>query len=154
MKMNHLGTLLAGVGLIVAGGTIASAQVQSDHRGVTLFTGHVRGDQFVCSAVNVSAKPLRIAFAVLDNDGQPLCATPGTCSSQNPNPTSEVTVLPGTEADQGPLILPSTGEGYCEVAVSGTHDPGDVRVLLDVTRTRTIPGTTIPTFEFYNVEGH
>jgi len=38
--------------------------------------------------------------------------------------------------------------------VSGTDNRDDVRVVLEVATTRTIPGTTTPTYQTRIVEGH
>src|SRR5260370_14199186 len=67
--MKRLWTLLGGVGMIVASGAIASAQADDDKRSVTVYTPSLAGNHFTCKAVNVSHKPLRIPFAVLDNNG-------------------------------------------------------------------------------------
>ena len=55
--MKRLGTLLAGVGLIVASGAIDTARAD-DHR-VTLYTPAIRSGSFNCNALNVSHKTLR-----------------------------------------------------------------------------------------------
>jgi hypothetical protein len=148
--MKHLRTLLVGVGLIVVGGAIAAQAGSGKLLSVTLFAPHLHGDHFNCSAVNVSDRPLSIAFAILGSDGKPLCDIPGACS---PNPTSKASVPPGTELDLD-LILSSTDDAYCEVTVSGTDSRDDVRVGFDMSQTRTIPGTTIPVFVFRSHEGH
>ena len=147
--------LLVGAGLIVASGAIASAQAASDNKGVTLFTPRDRGDHLICGAINVSDKTLGIAFAILGDDGTPVCPT---CNSAGTgNPASETPVSPGTVGEID-LQLPigSPEDGYCAVEVSGTDNPNDVRVGLRTTLTRTIPGTDppIPVFITRAVEGH
>jgi hypothetical protein len=147
--MKRLWTLLGGVGLIVAGGAIASAQDKPAHQAVTLYAPPLTGDTFTCKAINVSRNKLHIAFALLDDNGDPL-PCPG-CSPPNPSPA--VVVPPGMEAEL-PLSLGTSDDGYCKVDVSGTGDRNDVRVVLEVQRTRNIPNTTIPVFVFKTVEGH
>jgi hypothetical protein len=141
--MKRLGTLLGGVGLIIASGAIASVQADDDRESATLFTPRLSGDHFVCSAVNVSHKTLRIDFAVLGIDGQPLAPLAGS----DANPTPKFIVHPGTEAEIGLRFtsgIPPT-DGYCKVAVSGTDDRNDVRVDLQIYWTKPIiPGTTTP----------
>ena len=66
--MKCLRTLLGGAGLIFALGASAQAAGGS-HLSATLFTARLTGDQFICSAVNVSDHTLGIAFALLDNNG-------------------------------------------------------------------------------------
>src|SRR5260221_521182 len=83
--MTRLGTLLAGVGLIIASGAIASVQADDDRESATLFTLRLSGDHFVCGAVNVGHRTLRIDFAILGVDGQRLPAVAGKDSKPNPN---------------------------------------------------------------------
>jgi hypothetical protein len=153
--MERLGTLLAGVGLIFASGAIDAARAD-DHR-VTLYTAPLRADTFNCNAVNISQKTLHIAFAVLDDNGDPLPCTGAACSSPNPpNPVPPVLVPPGTAVTIGPIFLApaDVGDGYCKVTVFGTGDPNDVRMVLNIGLTRAIPGTSTPVFVVRSVEGH
>ena len=157
--MKHVCVLLAGVGLIVASGAIASARADgdktadSDKKSVTLFTPQGRGDALFCDAVNVSGKTLGMAFAIFGDDGAPLCPT---CNSAGTgNPTSEAPVSPGKVGEIAiQLPIGAIQNGYCEVAVFGTRNRDDVRVNLRTSGTRMIPGTTIPVFLFRDVEGH
>jgi hypothetical protein len=141
MKMKRLATSLAVMALIVGSGAIASAQADDERESVTLFTPRLSGDHFVCSAVNVGQKTLRIDFAILGVDGQPLVPLPGN----NGNPTTaDFIVHPDTEAELDLTFasgIPPT-DGYCKVAVSGTDDRNDVRVDLQIYWTKPILGTT------------
>jgi hypothetical protein len=141
--MTRLGTLLAGVGLIIASGAIASVQADDDRESATLFTPRLSGDHFVCGAVNVGHRTLRIDFAILGVDGQRLVPLAGS----DANPTPKFIVPPGTEAEIDLRFasgIPPT-DGYCKVAVSGTDDRNDVRVDLQIYWTKPIiPGTTTP----------
>lgn len=141
---------LAGMGLIVASGAIAPAQAGGDKKSVTLFTPRDHADHFICGAVNVSSETLGMAFAILGDDGNPLPAPTGV-----QNPTSEAPVPPGNVGEidiQFPIG--QFEDGYCEVAISGTANPDDVRVSLAATGTRLIAGTNTPVFVFRVVEGH
>jgi len=148
--MKYIQVLLAVVVLTFANGAIQSARPgeDSDDYSVTLFTPRLHGDHFICSAVNVSHKTLGIAITILDDTGQLLVP-----SSGDANPTPEVSVPPGAEAEIN-FFLSGPDDGYCKVTVSGTRHRNDVRVELDITWTRTIPGTTIPVLVFRTVEGH
>jgi len=153
MEMKRLSTLPSGVGLILVSGAIASANDDTRGQRTTLFTPRLHGDHFNCQAVNVNEKILGITIAVLDDNGQPLVPLSG-----DPNPTKE-NVPPGTVLGTDFLLdRPSdpmgTGDGYCEVAISGSRNPDDVRVDLGITLTRMIPNTSIPVFLFRDVEGH
>jgi len=157
--MKHVCTLLAGVGLIVASGAIASARADSDEKtdsdkkSVTLFTPQGRGDALFCDAVNVDGKTLGMAFAIFGDDGMALCPT---CNSAGTgNPTSEAPISPGKVGEIAiQLPIGAIQNGYCEVAVFGTRNRDDVRVNLRTSGTRMIPGTNIPVFLFRDVEGH
>jgi hypothetical protein len=132
-------------------------RAQADDRRVTLYTPPLRGDTFNCNAVNVSQKALQIAFAILDDNGDPLLCTGASCSSPPPaNPAPPVLVPPGTAATLGNVLLApaDVGDGYCEVTVLGTDDRDDLRAVLNINLTRTIPGTSIPVFVFRNAEAH
>jgi hypothetical protein len=143
--------LLAGVGLMVAGGAIASARADNDKLGVTLFTPRDRGDHFVCAAVNVGDENLRtITFKILGSDGALLTPAAG---STDTNPTATFNVAPGTAAEIDINLAPAD-DGYCEVAVSGTGNRNDVRVGLITSLTRMIPGTMTSVFITRAVEGH
>ena len=151
--MKRLWTLLGGMGMIVASGAIASAQADDDKRSVTLYTPSLAGNHFTCKAVNVSHKPLRVAFAVLDNNGLPLPST----DPLNPNPFPAVPVAEGTEAEIDFLLPPNTDDdGYCKVDVFGTDDRNGVRVNLDITVIRTPfgPTNTTPVFVVKSQQGH
>jgi hypothetical protein len=149
--------LLVGVGLIIASEAITSARADNDRDRVTLYTAPLRGDTFNCNAVNVSDKTLQIAFAVLDDFGKPLPCSGSACTSPPPaNPEHAVVVHPGEAQTIGSIYLSSPGEGYCVVDVSGTGDRDDVRVVLNINLTRTIPGTNppVPIFVVRSIEGH
>ena len=151
--MKHVCMLLAGVGLIVASGAIASARADDDKRSVTLYTPSLAGNHFTCKAVNVSHKPLRIAFAVLDDKGDALTST----DPLNPNPFPPVPVAKGREAEIDFRLPPDTDDdGYCKVDVFGTGDPDDVRVNLDITVIRTPfgPTNTTPVLVVKSQQGH
>lgn len=151
--MKNRRMLVAGVGLIVASGAIASARADNDKFGATLFTPRDRGDHFVCAAVNVGDKTLRsITFKILGSDGARLTPAAG---STDTNPTATLNVAPGTAAEIDINLAPPD-DGYCEVAVMGTGNRNDVRVGLITSLTRTIPGTTppVPVFVTRAVEGH
>jgi hypothetical protein len=149
--MKYVWTLLAGVGLIVGSGAIASARADNDQLKATLFTPRDRGDHFVCAAVNVGDKTLRtITFKILGSDGALLTPAVGSADT---NPTSMLDVTPGTTAEID-IDLAPPDDGYCEVAVSGTGNRNDLRVGLITSLTRTIPGTMTPVFVTRAVEGH
>ena len=164
--MKYIHAMLAVVCLLALGGAIGTARADDraeEDKGVTLYTPADIGDIHGCTAVNVSDKTLGMTFAFLDRDAQPLsCASPTTCtrgtgSGNTPttNPTPEFQVLKGAFLNffiTAPLG--STTNAYCAVTVSGTDNRDDVRVALETFTTRTIPGTTIPTFVTRIVEGH
>jgi hypothetical protein len=146
--MKYIRTLFAVMGLVVASGAASSAEDNDTQQRVTLYTPPLAGDTFVCKAVNVSKRSLHIAFAILGDDGQPLCPD---CSP--PNPAPAVVVLPKTEAELG-FSLASADDGYCKVDLVGTNNRSDVRVVLEVQRTRTFGPTNIPVFVFKTIEGY
>jgi hypothetical protein len=146
--MKRLGTLLAGVALIVASGAIVSARADDDRESATLFTPRLHGDHFVCSAINISDKTLGMRIAILDDNGQLVLP-----SSGDPNPTGKLRIAPGAEAEIN-FFVASVGDGYCEVAVFGTGNRDDVRVEMDVHWTRTVPGTTTPHLQDLAVQGY
>src|SRR5260370_14411001 len=129
--MKHVCMLLAGAGLIVASGAIASAEADgdktadSDKKTVTLFTPQGRGDALFCDAVNVSGKTLGMAFAIFGDDGAPLCPT---CNSAGTgNPTSQAPVSPGKAGEIAihmPMAAIQNGNG--EDAGSGTRNRDNV----------------------------
>lgn len=80
--MRHIRVMLATTSLFFVVGVIDGAQ--ADDRQVTLYTAPLRGDTFNCNAVNVSRKSLQIAFAILDDNGDPLPCTGASCSSPPP----------------------------------------------------------------------
>jgi hypothetical protein len=147
--MKYIRTLLAVMGLVLASGATSSAEYNSPHQRATLYTPPLAGDTFVCKAVNVSKRSLHIAFAILGDDGHPLPCP--DCSP--PNPAPAVFVPPSTEAELG-LSLASGDDGYCKVDLFDTGDRNDVRVVLEVQRTRTFGPTNIPVFVFKTIEGH
>jgi hypothetical protein len=146
--MKYIRIMTAVVGLLIVSGTIASAKDDTRKLHATLFTPRLHGDHFNCQVVNVSNETLGITIAVFDDTGVLLKP-----SSGDANPTSEVAVHSGTVIGTD-FLLPAAGDGYCEVAVSGTDNRDDVRVGLGITLTRMIPGTNIPVFLFRDVEGH
>ena len=154
--MTDIRMMLATASLFLAIGAIGAAR--ADDNRVTLYTAPLgRGDTFNCNAVNVGQKTLHIAFAVLDDNGDPLSCTGAACSSPPPpNPAPPVLVPPGTAATIGPIFLAPAdiGDGYCKVTVFGTGDRNDVRAVLNIGLTRTIPGTDTPIFVVRSVEGH
>src|SRR6266851_4868313 len=119
--MKRLGTLLAGMALIVASGAIASADDDTRRQRTTLFTPRLRGDHFICSAINVSDRTMGINIAILDDNGQLVLP-----SSGDANPTGKVNIAPGAEAEIN-FFFEWVGYGYCEVEVSGTGNRNDVR---------------------------
>jgi hypothetical protein len=133
--MKHVCMLLAGAGLLAASGTIAAAE-----DGTTLLTPRLHGDHFICTAINVSDKELRIKISILDDSGQPVKVLSG-----DKNPTGKVPIPPDAEAeinffsDFSPPPKTVDGDGYCKVEVSGTDDRSDLRVEMDVHWTRDIP---------------
>jgi hypothetical protein len=81
--------------LFVAGGALPSAYAEDGKQRVTIFTPRLSGDHFVCSAVNVSQRPLAIGFKVLGVDGHLLVPLAGS----DANPTPNYNVQPGAEAE-------------------------------------------------------
>jgi hypothetical protein len=146
--MKRLGMLLAGAALIVASGAVALADDDARRQRTTLFTPRLHGDHFICSAVNVSDRPLGINIAILDDTGQLVVP-----SSGDPNPTGKVSIAPNAEAEIN-FFFASVGDGYCEVEVFGTGNRNDVRVEMDVHWTRTVPGTTTPHLQDLAVQGY
>ncbi|HWX31613.1 MAG TPA: hypothetical protein VNZ53_29790 [Steroidobacteraceae bacterium] len=131
------------IGLIIGGHALPTAYADDGKQQLTIFTPRLSGDHFVCSAVNVSQRPLTIGFKLLDVDGHLLVPLAG--SDANPTPNS--IVQPGTEAEIDLRFnsgIPPT-DGYCEVIVAGARERNDVRVDLQVYWTKPIiPGTTTP----------
>ena len=153
--MRCFNMILATTSLFFVVGAIDGAQ--ADDRRVTLYTAPLRGDTFNSNAVNVSQKSLQVAFAILDDNGDPLPCTGASCSSPPPaNPAPLVLVPPGAAATLSNIFLApaDVGDGYCEVTVFGTDDRDDLRAVLNINLTRTIPGTSIPVFVFRNAEAH
>jgi hypothetical protein len=150
--MKYIQVLLAVVVLTFASGAIQSARAgedpDPDSPSVTLYTSVLRGDDFHCNAANVSDdKTLDIVFTIFDVNGDPLPA-PGNPSLPLPTP-------PGAVACAGcDITVSPPNNGYCKVQVFGTRNRNDVRVQLNITLTRTIPGTDTPVFVFRTVEGH
>jgi hypothetical protein len=166
--MKYIHAMLAVVGLLVVGGAIGAARADDraeENEGVTLYTPPDIGDIHNCRAVNVSDKTLGITVALLRRSGDALsCDSPITCTvgvgagpadMPTTNPTPEFQVLKGTFLNfviTAPSGSPSFA--YCAFAVSGTDNRDDVRVAHAIAATRTIPGTTIPSFQTRIVEGH
>ena len=145
--MKRLGTLLAGVALVVAGGGFVSARADNDRESVTLFTAAVHATGFHCNAVNVTRKPLLIAISIIDGDGNILSPVPA------PNPKTP----PGVNASNDIEPAPRS-EGYCKVQVAGTNDPKDVRVVMKANLIRVFDSpdtgeTNIPVFLSWVLEG-
>jgi hypothetical protein len=152
--MTHTHTMLAIASLFLVTGAIDAAR--ADDRRVTLYTAPLRGDTFNCNAVNVSQKTLHIGLAILDDNGDPLPCTGASCPSPAPsNPAPPVSVPPGTAVTIGSIFLApaDVGDGYCEVTVYG-GDPDDLRAVLNINLTRTIPGTSTPVFVVRSVEAY
>ena len=147
--MKYIRIMLAVAGVFAVTGAIASAEDDTRKLRATLFTPRLHGDHFNCQVVNVSDKTLGIAITVLDDIGQLL----GPVVDGDANPLLKTRVDPGNVVGTD-FFLKGAGDGYCEVAVSGTGNRDDVRVGLGITLTRTIPGTSIPVFLFRDVEGH
>jgi len=129
---------------------------RADDRRVTLYTAPLRGDTFNCNAVNVSQKTLYVGLAILDDNGDPLTCTGASCPSPPPlNPAPPVSVLPGIAVTIGSISLApaDVGDGYCKVTVDA-GDRDDLRAVLNINLTRTIPGTSTPVFVVRSVEGY
>jgi hypothetical protein len=144
--MKRLGTLLAGVGIIIASGAICSARADDDRESLTLFTAAIHGTGFHCNTVNVSRKPLLIAMSIIDGNGNVLSPVPV------PNPKTPPRVNASNDIEPAP---PDT-EAYCKVQVLGTADPNDVRVVMKVNLIRTFDQggrTNIPVFLSWTLEG-
>jgi hypothetical protein len=56
------------IGLIIGGHALPTAYADDGKQQLTIFTPRLSGDHFVCSAVNVSQRPLTIGFKLLDVD--------------------------------------------------------------------------------------
>ena len=166
--MKYIHAILAVVCLLVVGGAIGAARADDraeENEGVTLYTPNDLGDGHACRAVNVSDKTLGITVALLRRSGDALsCDSPITCTAgagagpantPTTNPTPEFQVLKGTALNVNiEAPLGARRNAYCAFAVSGTDNRDDVRVDLGIAVTRTIPGTTIPTYQTRIVEGH
>jgi hypothetical protein len=134
--------------LIIGSGAIVSARADNDTESATLFTPRLHGDHFVCSTINISDKTLHIKITILDDNGQRVVP-----SSGDANPTGNVKIAPGAEAEIN-FLFASVGDGYCEVEVFGTGNRDDVRVEMDVHWTRTVPGTATPHLQDLAVQGY
>jgi hypothetical protein len=146
--MKRLGTLLAGMALIVAGGVFVSARADDDRESVTLFTSAIHASGFHCNAVNVSRKPLLIAISIIGGDGKVLSPVPV------PNPKTDPNTVASNDIE--PLPPPGSADGYCKVRVSGTGDPDDVRVVMKANLIRAFDqggSTNIPVFLSWTLEG-
>ena len=149
--MKYIRMLLAVVGLFVASGAIGAALADDNkhddkHSSTTLYTPPLKGANFICDALNNSDKTLDIVITILGADGVPLSTT---------DPTNFM-VLPGTLVSSAHHEADPTNsfDGYCKFEVFGTSNRNDVRVDLNVTLKRNIPGTTTPVWVFREVEGH
>jgi hypothetical protein len=143
MKMKRLGTLLAGVGLIVVSGAVDTARAD-DHR-VTLYTPAIHSGSFNCNALNVSHKTLNITISIIDLDGHPLSVSP-------PTPTA-----PGVEASNDFGTVANPIDAYCKFEAFPTGDRSDLRVVLVASLVRTFAAgdqTNIPVFVARTVEGY
>ncbi len=141
--MKRLGTLLAGVGLIVAGGAIDTAR-GDDHR-VTLYTPAIHSGSFNCNALNVSHKTLNITISIIDLDGHPLSVSP-------PTPTA-----PSVEASNDFGTVANPIDAYCKFEAFPTGDRSDLRVVLVASLVRTFTEgdqMNIPVFVARTVEGY
>ena len=162
--MKYIQAMLAVAGLLIGSGAIGAARADDrgdENEGVSLYTPVNIGDYHRCQAVNVGDKTLGITIELINAQGRALsCDSPNTCTDKSgtrttTNPTPEFQILPGTgNALQVRLTRGSFKNAYCSVSVSGTDNRDDVRVVLEVAITRTIPGTTIPTLLSRIVEGH
>jgi hypothetical protein len=151
--MNKTQVILATASLFLVCEAIDAARADDHH--VTLYSAPLRGDTFNCNVVNVSNKTLQIAFALVGDNGAPLACSGSACSSPPPpNPAPGVLVHPGEAATLGSIFLSPPDDGYCAVDVFGTSDPDDVRAVLNINLTRTIPGTNAPVFVVRSVEAH
>jgi hypothetical protein len=145
--MKYFGTMLATVGLFVAGAGIDTARADGDGSSTTLYTSAINATGFHCNAVNVSRKSLSIAIWVIDAaDGSVLSSVP-----RNPK------TGPGSvaSADKEGIPLPGT-DAYCKVQVFG--DPNDVRVVMKANLIRLFNSpdgseTNIPVFLSWALEG-
>ena len=141
--MKRLGTLLAGVGLIVGSGAVDTARAD-DHR-VTLYTPAIHSGSFNCNALNVSHKTLTITISMIDLDGHPL-------SISDPIPTA-----PGVEVSNDFGTVANPIDAYCKFEAFPTGDRNDLRVILVASLVRTVAAgdqTNIPVFVARTVEGY
>lgn len=151
--MTKIRVVLATASLFLVGEAIDAARADDHH--VTLYTAPLRGDTFNCNAVNVSDKTLQIAFALVGDNGVPLACSGSACPSPPPsNPAPEALVPPGEAATIGSIFLSPPDDGYCVVDVFGTNEHDDIRAVLNINLTRTIPETNIPVFVVRSVEAH
>jgi hypothetical protein len=143
MNMKRLGTLLAGVGLIVASGAIDT--VRADDYRVALYTPAIHSGSFNCNALNVSHKTLNITISIIDLDGHPLSVSP-------PTPTA-----PGVEFSNDFGTVANPIDAYCKFEAFPTGDRSDLRVVLVASLVRTFAEgdqTNIPAFVARTVEGY
>src|SRR5258708_13366791 len=112
--MKRLGTLLAGVALIVASGVFVSAQADDDRESMSLFTAAIHGTGFHCNAVNLSRKSLLIAISIIDGDGNVLSPVPA------PNPKTPPGVNASNDIEPAPMTEP-----YSKLQLSRPDDPND-----------------------------
>jgi hypothetical protein len=121
MTMKRLGTLLAGVGLIVASEATLPAQADNDRETAALFTPSIRATGFHCNAVNISRMTLWITISIIDLNGLALSAAPAAPATA------------GTEVSHDVDTSPTPTNAYCQFQVSGTGDPRDIRADLNAT---------------------
>ena len=141
--MKRLGTLLAGVGLIIASGASDTARAD-DHR-VTLYTPPIRSGGFNCNALNVSHNTMNITISIIDLDGHPL-------SVSDPIPTA-----PGAEASNDFGTLTNPIDAYCKFEAFPAGDRNDLRAVLVAGLVRTFDEgneTNIPTFVARTLAGY
>ena len=141
--MKRLGTLLAGLGLIIASGASDTARAD-DHR-VILYTPPIRSGGFNCNALNVSHNTMNITISIIDLDGHPL-------SVSDPIPTA-----PGAEASNDFGTLTNPIDAYCKFEAFPAGDRNDLRAVLVAGLVRTFDEgneTNIPTFVARTLAGY
>jgi hypothetical protein len=107
--MKRLGTLLAGVALIVASGVFVSAQADDDRESMSLFTAAIHGTAFHCSAVNLS--PQIAVDSHLDNRRGRKCSLARSCAQPKNAPGCECVKRYRTCTDDR-SVLQGSGIGH------------------------------------------
>jgi hypothetical protein len=79
----------------VASGALPAAYAEDGKQRVMIFTPRLSGDHCVCSAVNVSQRPLAIDLKMFGVDGHLLVPLVGSDANPRPNPN----IQPGAEAE-------------------------------------------------------